>query len=136
METLDYYAALFDSLDVCLPLKSAKRLRIEKFHFGGKIKITSIRDFDGGVDDIMKSVRETHDKWETWKARMERGGFLQAGLSSRCVSQAKLLLQAKQQCNSFEGGGFKVHQRDLSKSLSLAWQDRQIILLSAWRCKI
>ncbi|GLJ39888.1 hypothetical protein SUGI_0815760 [Cryptomeria japonica] len=134
MESLHYYAALFDSLDVCLPLKSAERLRIEKFHFGEKIKM-SIREFDGGVDDMMKSVRETHDKWETWKTRMERGGFLQTGLSSRCVSQAKLLLQAKQQCNSFEGGGFRVHQRDLGKSLSLAWQDRQLILASAWRCK-
>ncbi|KAH9315772.1 hypothetical protein KI387_024399, partial [Taxus chinensis] len=80
MESLHYYAALFDSLDECLPLQSAERLTIERFHIGDQIK-NSIRD-DGDDDMMGRRLRETHDKWETWKARMERGGFTQIGLSS------------------------------------------------------
>ncbi|GLJ39892.1 hypothetical protein SUGI_0815800 [Cryptomeria japonica] len=132
MESLHYYAALFDSMDECLPLQSAERLRIETFHLGEQIK-NSIRD--DGVGKMM-GRRETHDKWETWKGRMERGGFAQVGFSSRSVSQAKLLLQSRQHCSSFEGGGgFKLLQKDLGRTLSLAWQDRQLILASVWRCK-
>ncbi|KAG8378386.1 hypothetical protein BUALT_Bualt08G0132100 [Buddleja alternifolia] len=38
MESLHYFAAIFDSLDDCLPLDSAERLSIEKNHLGKEIK--------------------------------------------------------------------------------------------------
>ncbi|KAH9316770.1 hypothetical protein KI387_044008 [Taxus chinensis] len=90
MESVYYCAALIDSLDEFLPLQSAERMTIGRFHIGEQIK-NNIRD-DGDDDMMVRRLRETHRKWEMWKEWMEIGGFTQIGLSSRCVNQEKLLL--------------------------------------------
>nr|CAD1836852.1 unnamed protein product [Ananas comosus var. bracteatus] len=84
MESLHYYAAMFDSLNECLPPESVERLSIEKNHLGREIKC--------GMD---QEDGEGHFKVESLKQRMERVGFEEMKLSSRTVSQAKLLLKIK-----------------------------------------
>lgn len=132
MESLQYFAAMFDSLEDCLPLESAERLSIEKNHLGKEIK--SMLNYG---DD------HHHEKIETWKGRMESHGFSGVEVSSRSMMQAKLLLKMRThycplqfggENNYINGGGFRVFGRDEGKAISLGWQGRCLLTASAWRC--
>eukprot|EP01018_Ginkgo_biloba_P022572 Gb_20415 [translate_table: standard] len=116
-EALPYYAAMFDSLDACLPCESEERARIEKALLGPQIKnIITCEDTER---------TERHQKFDMWKLRMEASGFRQLYLSSHSVSQAKLLLQL----HSYSG--FAVLHMD--GALYLGWHQRHLITASAWR---
>ncbi|KAJ8431440.1 hypothetical protein Cgig2_014933 [Carnegiea gigantea] len=120
VDALHYYAAMFDSLDDCLPLESPERLSIEKNHLGKEIK-----------EAIACEKDETNylrfEMLETWRGRMETHGFSGMKLSSRATIQAKLLLKMgshyhthlEEDCG---GGGFRVCERDDGMALSLGWQ--------------
>ncbi|GMJ02185.1 SCARECROW-LIKE 23 [Hibiscus trionum] len=128
VESLHYFAAMFDSLDDCLPQESNERLSIEKNHFGKLIKaMININEFNRG------------NKAGTWKKMMESHGFEGVKLSSKCLMQAKLLLKIRthNHCPFQRGdinGGFRVFQKDEGKALSLGWQDRCLLTASAWQC--
>ncbi|RWR85535.1 scarecrow-like protein 21 [Cinnamomum micranthum f. kanehirae] len=132
MESLHYFAAMFDSLDDCLPPDSVERLCIEKNHFGKEIK--DMVNCERGEECHLR-----YERLETWKDRMESIGFQGVSLSSRSLSQAKLLLKIRSHCSQleFDGGcgGFKVVERDGGRGLSLGWQDRYLITASAWHCQ-
>ncbi|EEF35582.1 DELLA protein GAI1, putative [Ricinus communis] len=135
MESLHYFAAMYDSLDDCLPLESSERLSIEKNHLGKEIK--SMLNYD--KDDLNCATR--YEKMETWKGRMENHGFSGMKLSSKSLIQAKLLLKIRThhsppQFNgeNSSGSGFRVFERDEGKTISLGWQDRCLLTASAWRC--
>lgn len=130
MESLHYFAAMFDSLDDCLPPDSAERLSIEKNHLGKEIK------WMVNCDKAGKNYRLC-ERWETWKKRMEGVGFSGIKFTSKSVSQAKLLLKIRGHCSVAElssgVGGFKIIERDNGKALSLSWQDRLLITASTWK---
>ncbi|KAL2335028.1 hypothetical protein Fmac_016241 [Flemingia macrophylla] len=130
-ESLHYFAAMFDSLDDCLPLESTERLRIEKKLLGKEIKSMLNYDMDGG--DCPK-----YERMETWKERMENHGFVGRKISSKCVIQAKLLLKMRThyyplQLEEEGGGGFRVSERDEGRVMSLGWQNRFLLTVSAWQ---
>ncbi|THG14511.1 scarecrow-like protein 21 [Camellia sinensis] len=132
MESLHYFAAMFDSLDDCLPLDSSERLSIEKNHLGKEIK--KVMNYE--KDD---TSCPRYEKMETWKGRMEGHGFAGLKLSSKSMIQAKLLLKIRTHyCPiQLEGeihGGFRVFDRDDERAISLGWQDRCLITASAWQC--
>ncbi|KAI4320184.1 hypothetical protein MLD38_033691 [Melastoma candidum] len=137
MESLQYFAAMFDSLDDCLPPESGDRLRIEKNHLGKEIKtmLNCEKDVDGGGGN---RGCPKYERMETWKGRMESHGFSAAKMSSKALIQAKLLLKIRAHYRpiQFEGenGGFRVIERDDGRALSLCWQDRSLITASAWHC--
>ncbi|KAK8677481.1 hypothetical protein V6N13_143016 [Hibiscus sabdariffa] len=135
MESLHYFAAMFDSLDDCLPLESVERLSIEKKHLGKEIK--SMINCD--KDEEKSESCPRYEKMETWKSRMESHGFEGMKLSSKCLMQAKLLLKITTpycplQCEGETNGGFRVFEREEAKALSLGWQDRCLLTASAWQC--
>ncbi|OIW12598.1 hypothetical protein TanjilG_04762 [Lupinus angustifolius] len=131
-DTLHYFAAMFDSLDDCLPLESTERLRIEKKLLGKEIKsILNYYDIDGV--DCPK-----YERMETWKTRMENHGFGGTKISSKSIIQAKLLLKMRThycplQFEEEGGGGFRVSERDEAKAISLGWQNRFLLTVSAWK---
>ena len=130
-DSLHYFAAMFDSLDDCLPLESTERLRIEKKLLGKEIKSMLNYDMDGV--DCPK-----YEKMETWKARMENHGFAGTKISSKSIIQAKLLLKMRThycplQFEEEGGGGFRVSERDEGRALSLGWQNRFLLTVSAWQ---
>ncbi|KAK6115536.1 hypothetical protein DH2020_007805 [Rehmannia glutinosa] len=134
MESLHYFAAIFDSLDDCLPVDSGERLSIEKNHLGKEIK--GVINYDKDGENCVRL-----EKMETWKGRMERHGFLGIRQSCNSVMQAKLLLKIRSHCCSsvhFDGednnGGFRVVERDDGKLISLGWQHRFLITASSWQC--
>ncbi|XP_068661506.1 GRAS family protein RAM1-like [Aristolochia californica] len=131
MESLHYFAAMFDSLDDCLPPDSSERLRIERNQLGREIKSMLNGDKD-------EENHQRFERLETWKGRMERVGFRGFKLSSRSLSQAKLLLKIRCHWSAAEfdhgAGGFKVFEKDGGRALSLGWQDRHLITASVWHC--
>lgn len=135
MESLHYFAAMFDSLDDCLPLDSPERLSIEKNHLGKEIK--SVMNYEDENDTEYYCPR--YEKMETWKGRMESHGFTGVKLSSKSILQAKLLVKIKThycplQIDGDQSSGFKVFERDDEMAISLGWQDRCLITGSAWHC--
>ncbi|XP_020588323.1 scarecrow-like protein 23 [Phalaenopsis equestris] len=128
MESLQYFAAMFDSLDDCLPARNKERLRIEKNHLGTEIR-------HAVKDEEEKGCR--YERLETWKAVMERYRFEGVRMSSRSVSQAKLLLKITSHSSAMDdhgtGTGFRIFERDEGNALSLGWQDTHLITATAWR---
>ncbi|XP_047324120.1 GRAS family protein RAM1-like [Impatiens glandulifera] len=126
MDSLHYFAAIFDSLEECLPLDNPQRLDIERNHLGREIK--------WAMNDHYK------EEEETWKDSMERKGFEGIELSSRTIMQARLLVKIRSQCNGpsqlnvERGGGFRVSEREDGKAISLTWQERCLVTASAWSC--
>ncbi|KAM1030403.1 hypothetical protein ACFX13_035021 [Malus domestica] len=138
MESLHYFAAMFDSLDDCLPLESAERLSIEKNHLGKEIK--SMLNYDNNNDENCPKT----EKMETWKTMMESQGFEGINLSSKSKIQARLLLKIRTHYSPLEfdgessgaAAGFKVFERDDGRTISLGWQDRYLLTVSAWHCTV
>jgi len=134
MDSLHYYAALFDSLNDCLPLESPERLSIEKNHLGMEIKEVVAWEKDEG-----SYLR--FGMMDSWKKRMESHGFSGIRLSSKATIQAKLLLKmGSYYCPQFDGdsegsaGGFRVYERDDGEAISMGWQGRFLTTASAWHC--
>ncbi|EAZ30790.1 hypothetical protein OsJ_14856 [Oryza sativa Japonica Group] len=129
---LRYFAAVFDSLHECLPADSAQKLAIERDHLG--------REIADAVASLDHQHRRRHGgsggrgdhaaaSWN-WKAAMEGAGLDGVKLSSRTVSQAKLLLKMKSGCG---GGGFRVVEGDGGMAMSLAWRDMALATATLWR---
>ncbi|KAG0486981.1 hypothetical protein HPP92_009076 [Vanilla planifolia] len=110
VDSLHYFAAMFDSLDDCLPAESKERFRIEKNHLGREIR-NAVRLKEGEE----RGALVKYGTLETWKAVMESRGFEGVCMSSRSVSQAKLLLKIKSHCSAMEehgrGAGFRISER-------------------------
>jgi len=117
LEALHYYAAVFDSLDSSLPMASEERVKIEQLYFAQQIKNIVACE---GVDRI-----ERHETLEAWQHRFELAGFRQLPLSSHSVTQAKLLLSLSP-CD-----GYRLAQQPCG-SISLGWQDRNLLTASTW----
>lgn len=132
-DSLHYFAAMFDSLDDCLPLDSTERLRIEKKLLGKEIK-AMLNNYDVDGVDCPK-----YERMETWKARMEGHGFSGTKVSSKALIQAKLLLKMRTHYSPLQfedeegGGGFRVSERDEGRAISLGWQNRFLLTVSAWQ---
>ncbi|TKW04427.1 hypothetical protein SEVIR_7G108600v4 [Setaria viridis] len=128
--SLRYFAAVFDSLHECLPADSAERLAIERNYLGVEISnaVSSLdRSHGGGGDHTAEPSSSA-----CWKDMMESAGFQGVALSSRTVSQAKLLLKMKSGCAG-SGGGFRVIEGDGGRAMSLGWRDSALITTTAWR---
>ncbi|KAJ7953809.1 Transcription factor GRAS [Quillaja saponaria] len=158
MESVQYFEAIFDSLDDCLPRESTERLSIEKNFLGKQIK--SMVNFygdrnemdqdylDGGVNVMMEShycnTPKRYESMETWKTRMLCHGFVGTEMSSKSMIQAKLLLKIRSSTHycpelqfdhdqeSGGGRGFRVWERDEGRAISLGWQNTFLLTASAW----
>ncbi|CAL4952733.1 unnamed protein product [Urochloa decumbens] len=117
VEALNYYAALFDCLEVAAPRGSVERARVERWLLAEEIK--NIVACDGG------ERRERHERLDRWAARMEGAGFGRVPLSYYAM------LQARRAAQGLGCDGFKV--REEKGAFFLCWQDRPIFSVSAWR---
>ncbi|CAL5027457.1 unnamed protein product [Urochloa decumbens] len=132
---LRYFAAVFDSLHECMPADSAERLAIERDYLGVEIAdaVASLLDHGGGGggggDDHRSMAEPCSSGSGSWKEMMECAGFEGVAMSSRTVSQAKLLLKMK----SGGGGGFRVIEGEGGRVMSLGWRDSSLITTTAWR---
>ncbi|KAF0926784.1 hypothetical protein E2562_027394 [Oryza meyeriana var. granulata] len=94
VEALNYYAALFDCLEVGAARGSVERARVERWLLGEEIK--NIVACDGA------ERRERHERLERWARRLEGAGFGRVPLSYYALLQARRVAQGLG-CDGFKG---------------------------------
>ncbi|PKU84830.1 scarecrow-like protein 3 [Dendrobium catenatum] len=117
MEALNFYAALFDCLELSVPRQSAERLKVEKLVFREEIK--NIIACEG------LERKERHEKLDKWMRRLEMAGFGRVSLSYNGLVQARRMLQG------FGCEGYKVKEEN--GCFLFCWQERALFSISAWR---
>lgn len=117
LESLYFYAALFDCLESTLPRTSIERLKVEKMLFGEEIKNIIACE---GVER-----KERHEKLEKWIQRLDSAGFQSMPLSYYCMLQAKRLLQG------YGCDGYRIKEEN--GCAVICCQDRPLFSVSAWR---
>ncbi|XP_058070930.1 GRAS family protein RAD1-like [Magnolia sinica] len=115
LESLHYYSAIFDSLEVSLPRPSPQRMKIEQSHFAEEIR--NIVAFEGS-DRV-----ERHERADQWRRQLGRAGFQAVGITS--MSQARMMLSLYG-CDGYTLASEK-------GCLLLGWKGRPIMLASAWQ---
>ncbi|KAJ7527846.1 hypothetical protein O6H91_16G074200 [Diphasiastrum complanatum] len=118
LEALNYYAAIFDSLDSCLPPTSDARLKVEQL-FAQEIR--NILACEG----TKRVVR--HEKIERWSNLMIQAGFDHITIKPQTITQARLLLEMFS-CKNYT-------LKEMKGSLMLGWQDKFLYSASAWSPK-
>ena len=114
-ETMDYYSAMFESIDVNLPRDSKERINVEQ-HCLAK-DIVNIIACEG------KDRVERHELLGKWKSRLTMAGFKPYPLSSYVNSVIRRLLA----CYSDK---YTLEEKD--SAMLLGWKNRKLISASAW----
>ncbi|KAG8091420.1 hypothetical protein GUJ93_ZPchr0012g20292 [Zizania palustris] len=115
LETLDYYTAMFESIDVALPRDDKRRMSAEQ-HCVARDIVNLIAC--EGAERV-----ERHEVFGKWKARLSMAGFRPYPLSSVVNNTIKALLHSY---NSF----YRLEERD--GVLYLGWKNRVLVVSSAW----
>ncbi|THU47020.1 hypothetical protein C4D60_Mb09t11100 [Musa balbisiana] len=115
VETLDYYYAMFESIDVTLPRDSKERINVEQ-HCLAK-DIVNIIACEG------KDRIERHELLGKWRSRLSMAGFKPYPLSPYVNSVIKTLL-------GYYSDKYTLVEKD--GTLLLGWKNRNLISASAW----
>ncbi|XP_043694927.1 chitin-inducible gibberellin-responsive protein 1-like [Telopea speciosissima] len=115
LETLDYYSAMFESIDVTLPRDNRERINVEQHCLA--------RDIVNVIACEGKERVERHELLEKWKSRLTMAGFHPYPLSSYVNSVIRSLLR----CYSED---YTLLEKD--GVMLLGWKDRHLISASAW----
>ncbi|KAK6132628.1 hypothetical protein DH2020_033635 [Rehmannia glutinosa] len=115
VETLDYYSAMFESIDVTMPRDSKDRVNVEKQCLA--------RDVVNVIACEGRERIERHELFGKWRLRFMMAGFRQFPLSSYVNSVIRGLL-----------GCYSEHYTLVEKdgAMLLGWKDRNLISASAW----
>ncbi|CAL5083745.1 unnamed protein product [Urochloa decumbens] len=114
-ETLDYYTAIFESIDLALPREDRERINMEQHCLAREIVNLVACEGEERV--------ERHEVFGKWKARLMMAGFRPSPLSALVNATIKTLLQSY----SLD---YKLAERD--GVLYLGWKNRPLIVSSAW----
>lgn len=113
-EALEYYTAVFESLEATLPPTSRERIAVERVWFG--------REIAGVV-----SGDDKHERFERWEEMMRTTGFAAVPLSGFAESQARLLLRLH-----YPAEGYRLQV--VRGSCFLGWQSKPLFSVSSWHC--
>lgn len=115
VETLDYYLAMFESIDVTLPRNCKERINVEQHCLA--------RDIVNVIACEGRERVERHELFGKWKSRFSMAGFQQYPLSSYVNSVIRGLLRC-----------YSEHYTLVEKdgAMLLGWKDRNLISASAW----
>lgn len=114
-ETLNYYLAMFESIDVTMPREQKERINVEQHCLA--------RDIVNVIACEGKDRVERHELFSKWKSRFMMAGFRQCSLSNYVNSVIKSLLRC-----------YSEHYTLVEKdgAMLLGWKDRDLISASAW----
>ncbi|KDP39239.1 hypothetical protein JCGZ_00996 [Jatropha curcas] len=115
-EVLNYYLAVFESIDVTLPREHKERINVEQHCLAREIvNIVACE----GAERV-----ERHELLGKWKSRFAMAGFTPCPLSSYVNATIKALLESYSK-------NYTLEERD--GSLYLGWMNRPLIASCAWR---
>ncbi|XP_068667977.1 chitin-inducible gibberellin-responsive protein 1-like [Aristolochia californica] len=115
IETLDFYSAMFESIDETLPRDNRNRINVEQQCLA--------RDIVNIIACEKKDRVERHELLGKWKSRFTMAGFQPFPLSSYVNSVIKSLLKSYSE-------NYTLVEKD--GTLLLGWKDRHLISASAW----
>lgn len=115
-ETLDFYLAMFESIDVSLRRDHEERIRVEQHCLA--------RDIVNIIACEGKERVERHELFGKWKSRLTMAGFRQYPLSSYINSVIGSLLKRYSDHYTVE--------EEKDGAMLLGWKDRKLISASAW----
>ncbi|PON88465.1 GRAS transcription factor [Trema orientale] len=116
IETLNYYTAMFESIDVTLSREHKERINVEQHCLAREV--VNIIACEG-------SERvERHELLGKWKLRFKMAGFTPYPLSSLVNATIKTLLE--NYCKKY-----RLEERD--GALYLGWMNRYLVTSSAWK---
>ncbi|KAJ4781281.1 GRAS family transcription factor [Rhynchospora pubera] len=115
-ETLDYYNAMFESIDVTLPREHKDRTRVEQHCLAKEIVNVIACE---GAERV-----ERHEPFGKWRSRLGMAGFSPIPLSPTIhTSVRSLLLKYHRNYRCEERAG----------ALFLGWKNRDLVVSSAWK---
>ncbi|XP_075663700.1 scarecrow-like protein 13 [Castanea sativa] len=118
LETLDYYTAMFESIDVARPRNDKQRISAEQHCVA--------RDIVNMIACENAERVERHELLGKWIRRLSMAGFTLYPLSNSVTNIVNNLL--KQQFHE----NYRLEKRD--GALYLRWLERNMATSSAWRC--
>ncbi|CAA2950910.1 scarecrow-like transcription factor PAT1 [Olea europaea subsp. europaea] len=116
LEALDYYTAMFESIDATLPRERKERINVEQ-HCLARDVVNIIAC--EGTERV-----ERHELLGKWKSRFKMAGFSPYPLSSLVNATIKTLL--KNYCTKY-----RLVERD--GALYLGWLNRDLVASCAWK---
>ncbi|XP_071716219.1 scarecrow-like protein 21 [Rutidosis leptorrhynchoides] len=116
LEALDYYNAMFESMDVSLPRQHTQRINVEQ-HCLAKAVVNIIAC--EGNERV-----ERHELLGKWKLRFLMAGFSPYPLSSVVNGTIKMLMKKYSE-------KYRVEERD--GALYLGWMNRDLVTCCAWK---
>ncbi|XP_004491586.1 scarecrow-like transcription factor PAT1 [Cicer arietinum] len=116
LETMDYYAAMFESIDVTLPREHKERINVEQ-HCLARDLVNIIAC--EGVERV-----ERHEVLGKWRSRFAMAGFKPYPLSSLVNGTIKKLL---------ENYSDKYRLQEKDGALYLGWMNRDLVASCAWK---
>lgn len=115
IETVDYYTAMFESIDVARPRDDKQRISAEQ-HCVARDIVNMV------ACEGMERV-ERHELWGKWRSRFRMAGFQQFPLSSAVTDAVRDLLKDYSE-------KYRIEERD--GALYLGWMNRAMATSSAW----
>ncbi|KAL1307213.1 hypothetical protein HN51_049186 [Arachis hypogaea] len=116
LETMDYYTAMFESIDVTLPREHKERINVEQ-HCLARDLVNIIAC--EGVERV-----ERHEVLGKWRSRFAMAGFSPYPLSSLVNGTIKKLLDNY-------SDRYRLEERD--GALYLGWMNRDLVASCAWK---
>ncbi|KAF8023860.1 hypothetical protein BT93_F1139 [Corymbia citriodora subsp. variegata] len=116
VETLDYYSAMFESIDMTLPGDGNDRINTTVRHCLAK-DIVNIITCEG------KERVGRHELFGKWRSRLQMAGFSQYPLSTYVNSVIRTLLRRYSE-------NFTAEEKE--GAMLLGWKQRRLISVSAW----
>ncbi|XP_038983357.1 chitin-inducible gibberellin-responsive protein 2-like [Phoenix dactylifera] len=116
LETLDYYTAIFESLDVTLARENKERISVEQHCLA--------RDIVNVIACEGAERVERHELFGKWRSRFTMAGFKPCPLSPLVNATIKTLLE--NYCEHY-----RLEERD--GVLYLGWKNRALVVSCAWR---
>ncbi|KAL5776773.1 hypothetical protein ACOSP7_009699 [Xanthoceras sorbifolium] len=116
IEAYNYYSAVFASLDATLPRESQDRMNVERQCLARDI-----------VNIVACEGEERIERYEVagkWRARMKMAGFTSCPVSQNVIDMIQKLI--KQYCDRYK-------MREEMDLLHFGWEDKSLIVASAWR---
>ncbi|KAK7386002.1 hypothetical protein VNO78_32028 [Psophocarpus tetragonolobus] len=117
VETMNYYLAIFESIDVALPRENRERINVEQHCLAREVVNLIACE---GTERV-----ERHELLKRWRSRFTKAGFTPYPLNSFITCSIKNLQQ------SYEGL-YTLEERD--GALCLGWMNKVLITSCAWRC--
>ncbi|KAH7533462.1 scarecrow-like transcription factor PAT1 [Ziziphus jujuba] len=116
LETLDYYMAMFESIDVALPRILKERINVEQHCLAREVVNIIACE---GIERV-----ERHELLGKWRLRFRMAGFTPYPLSSLVNATIKTLLV--NYCSKY-----RLEERD--GALYLGWMNRDLVAACAWK---